>query len=85
MSTQASNALPPPQARGFKRLWRTLRQLFHEVIGALFGLFALLWAQNAFRAWTKDIPRWVSVLSLAFAVLMAVFAWTSFRRAKQVR
>jgi len=36
---------------GFRRLWRVLRQLFHEAIGALFAVLALGWLNAALRAW----------------------------------
>ena len=86
MSLPASNALPPATGpRGFRRFWRALRQLFHELVGAIFAVLALIWLQNALRAWTHDIPRWAVFFSLGFAVLMVVFSWTSFRRARQFR
>jgi len=76
---------PGSELRGFRRVWKALRQLFHEIIGAIFFVLALLWLQNSFRAWTKDVPKWVAVLSLGFVVMMGAFAWTSFRRARQLR
>jgi len=86
MSAPVTNALPPPaQKRGFRRFWLALRQLFHELVGAVFAILALVWLQNSFRALVRDIPRWVVVLSLAFAVLMVGFSWSSFRRARQLR
>ena len=86
MALPASSALPPAtQKRGFRRFWLALRQLFHELVGAVFGILALIWVQNSIRASVRDIPRWVVVLSLGLAVLMAAFAWSSFRRARQLR
>lgn len=86
MSLPAGSALPPvAQKRGFRRFWLALRQLFHELVGAVFGILALIWVQNSLRAWVRDIPRWVVVLSLGLAVLMLAFAWSSFRRARQLR
>ena len=86
MSLSASSALPPAtQKHGFRRFWLALRQLFHELVGAVFGILGLIWIQNALRAWVRDIPRWVVVLSLGLALLMAAFAWSSFRRARQLR
>jgi hypothetical protein len=70
---------------GFRRFWRALKQLFHEMIGAIFAVLALIWVQNGFRAWMRDVPRWVVGLAAATAALMAFFAWTSFRRARQLR
>lgn len=86
MSLPATNTLPPTApARGFGRFWRALRQLFHEFIGAVFAVLALMWMQNSLRAWTKDIPRWVVIVCLGVAAVMVTFAWTSFRRARQLR
>jgi hypothetical protein len=81
-TSAAARSKAPPV--GFRRAWRALRQLFHEMIGALFGILALIWIQNSFRAWVKDVPRLVVGLALAVAVLLGAFAWTSFRRARQL-
>ena len=43
----------PVEPRGFRRLWRVLRQLFHEVVGATFAVLALGWFNSALRAWTR--------------------------------
>jgi len=83
-STASVTARGRPVPVGFRRAWRALRQLFHEMIGALFGILALIWIQNSIRAWAKDVPRWVIGLALAVAGLLAVFAWTSFRRAREL-
>jgi hypothetical protein len=85
MASTRTSALPDSPPRGFGRFWRALRQLFHEIMGAIFGILALIWVQNSLRAWAKDVPHWVVVLSLGFAVLMGAFAWGSFRRARQLR
>ena len=70
---------------GFRRLWRVLRQLFHEMTGAVFAVLALAWANAALRAHTRDAARWLVGTAAAVAVLMGFFAWTSFRRARRVR
>jgi hypothetical protein len=44
-----------------------------------------MWMQNSLRAWNKDIPRWVVIVCLGVAAVMVAFAWTSFRRARQLR
>jgi ABC-type Fe3+ transport system permease subunit len=62
-----------------------LRQLFHEVVGGVFVVLSLAWLQSAVRAWTRDVARWLVVVAFGMAVLLAVFAWTSFRRARQLR
>ncbi|HUI76068.1 MAG TPA: hypothetical protein VLX32_14050 [Candidatus Acidoferrum sp.] len=83
-STSSAAATGRATPVGFRRAWRALRQLFHEMIGALFGILALIWIQNSLRAWAKDVPRWVVGLALGIAGLLAVFAWTSFRKARQL-
>lgn len=74
----------PAQLRGFPRLWRTLKQLFHELIGAVFAVLALAWAQSAIRAWTRDGARWLVATAFFVAVVMAVFSFTSFRRSRRI-
>ena len=73
-----------PPKRGFRRFWFALKQLFHEVIGAIFAVLALFWLQNAFRAWSKDGAHWLVGVAVFLAVVMAVFSFTSFRRARQM-
>jgi len=69
---------------GFRRLWRVLRQLFHEVAGAVFAVLAAGWLNAAFRAWTRDASRWLVVLAVAVAGLLVFFAVTSFRFARKL-
>jgi ABC-type Fe3+ transport system permease subunit len=83
-SAAGQTSIVRPPASGFRRVWRTLRQLFHELVGAVFGVLALVWFQNSFRAWTRDVPRWVVAVALAIAALMVIFAWTSFRRSRRL-
>ena len=72
--------------RGFFRLaWKALRELFHEVTGAVFGLFGLAAASAAFRSWRMGLSRWPVLLPLAYAALMVFFSVTSFLRARRVR
>jgi ABC-type Fe3+ transport system permease subunit len=70
---------------GFARFWNTLKQIFHEAIGAVFAVLALAWIQSGIRAWTRDVSHWLIYAAFAFAVLLMFFAWTSFRRARQLR
>jgi len=75
-----------PQVKsGFSRFWRTLKQLFHEVIGGVFAVLALAWIQSAVRAWTRDAAHWLVFVACGVAVVLGVFSWTSFRRARQMR
>ena len=82
MSTVAHAA--EAQRSGFTRFWRTLKQLFHELTGAVFALFAFGWLNAAFRAWTRDVAHWLVAMALVVAALFAFFAVTSFRRARKL-
>ena len=66
-------------------LWRVLRQLFHEVAGALFVVFAVIGAAGAWREWRRDAPGWVIAVAAVFTLVMAYFAVASFRSARRVR
>jgi VIT1/CCC1 family predicted Fe2+/Mn2+ transporter len=72
------------ELRGFNRLWRVLKQIFYEAIGALFGILAFAWLNSAFRAWTRDVAHWLIALSVAVALLFVFFAVSSFRRARSL-
>jgi len=84
MSTAARAAAGPPQPGGFRRLWRVLRQLFHEASGAVFGVLALGWLNAALRAWTRDVARWLIGIAVAVALLFLFFAVTSFQKARRL-
>jgi glycerol uptake facilitator-like aquaporin len=83
MSTATNAASAPPQG-GFGRFWRALRELFHEVVAAVFAVLALAWLNAAFRAWTRDVAPWLIGIAVAVALLFAFFAVTSFRRARKL-
>ena len=74
----------PPEATGFRRLWRVVRQVFHEVIGASFALLAIGWLNSAFRAWTRDVAHWLVGVSIVVGLLFVAFSVSSFRRARQL-
>ncbi len=84
MSTAASAATAPQPQGGFRRFWRALRQLFHELIAAVFAVLALGWLNAALRAWTRDTARWLVGVAVAVALLFAFFAVTSFRKARKL-
>ena len=65
--------------------WRLTRQLFHEATGALFGLFAAWAAFAAWKQWKQRPILWLMGLAIAYAIMMAAFAFASFRRARRVR
>jgi len=84
MPTPSSAALVPGQPRGFRRLWRTAKQIFHEVVGAMFAVLAFGWLNSAFRAWSRDVAHWLIVLAIAVAGIFVLFAVSSFRRSRQL-
>lgn len=84
MSMTAGRAPRSPELRGFGRLWRVLKQLFYEAVGAIFAVLALGWLNSAFRAWTRDVAHWLIGVSVAVALLFVFFAVSSFRRARQL-
>jgi hypothetical protein len=84
MPTPSPLTLPPDEPRGFRRLWRTVKQIFHEVVGAMFAVLAFGWLNSAFRAWTRDVAHWLIALAVAVAAIFVVFAVSSFRRSRQL-
>jgi sulfite exporter TauE/SafE len=84
MPTPSPAALVPNEPRGFHRLWRTIRQIFHEVVGAMFAVLAFGWLNSAFRAWTRDVAHWLIALAIAVAGIFVLFAVSSFRRSRQL-
>lgn len=84
MSTAAGAASVPQQQGGFRRFWRALKQLFHEMVGAVFAVLSLGWLNAAVRAWTRDVARWLIAVAVGMALLFVFFAITSFRRARKV-
>jgi hypothetical protein len=77
-------AVPVPPPGGFGRLWRALKQLFHELTGAIFAILAFAWLNNAFRAWTRDTAYWLIALAVIVAAIFMFFAISSFRRARKI-
>ena len=84
MSSAANAATAPQQQGGFRRFWRALRQLFHEVVAAVFAVLALAWLNLALRAWSRDAARWLIALAITVALLFVFFAITSFRKARKL-
>jgi hypothetical protein len=81
----SSSAVQAPSKQGFRRLWRTLQQLFYEVTGALFGILACAWLNATLRAWTtRDVAHWLMAIPLSVAALFIFFAVTSFRKARRL-
>jgi hypothetical protein len=85
MSTTTPGSFPRvPELRGFRRLIRVMKQIFYEVAGAMFAILAFGWFNLAFRAWTRDVARWLIGASLVVAALFVLFSFSSFRRARQL-
>jgi len=84
MSTAAGTASRSPELRGFQRLWRALKQIFYETVGAAFALLAFAWLNTAIRAWTRDVAHWLIGVSIVVALLFVFFAVSSFRRARSL-
>jgi len=74
-----------PRGGFFRVLWRAARQVFHESIGAVFFLLALMWANAALRYWRQRTANWEWRTSLGMALVMALFGLISFRAARRVR
>jgi FtsH-binding integral membrane protein len=85
MSTQLLRALFAAIAGFLRVVWRAARQLFHEMTGALFALFAALGGVTAWREWQKGSARWILAVAVLFTLAMAFFALTSFLRARRVQ
>jgi hypothetical protein len=64
-------------------LRRIAAQLWHEVIGSFFALFALLGALSFWRNWKQDADTAALVVPLSFFLVMAAFAVASFVRARR--
>ena len=84
MATYAPTEVTVPRSGGFRRFWRALKQLFHEMIAAVFAILGLAWLNAALRAWTRDVAYWLVGLAVAVAALFGFFAVTSFRRARKL-
>jgi hypothetical protein len=75
-----------PRTRGFFRtLWRAARQVFHETIGAVFFILALIWMNAALRYWRQHSANWEWRTSVGVALVMVVFGFMSFGAARRVR
>jgi hypothetical protein len=61
-----------------------MKQLFLEMVGAVFAVFALGWLNAAIRAWTRDVTPWLIGVAVFVALLFTFFAVTSFRRARKL-
>ena len=67
------------------RRWRVTRQLFHEFTGALFAVFAAYGGFIVWKEWKHRPAVWIMGFVVIYVLMMAVFAFTAFRRARRVR
>jgi cell division protein FtsW (lipid II flippase) len=84
MSSAATRPAAAPRQGSFHRFWRALKQLFFEVVGAIFAFLGIVWLNVALRSWTRDVAHWLIAAAVAFAVLFFFFAASSFRRARKL-
>ena len=68
-----------------RALWRAARELFYEVTGVIFFAISLSAVQSAWRAWQKGAAHWLIAVSVAYALLMVLFGFLSFRDSRRVR
>lgn len=68
-----------------KLIWRGLRQLFHEMTGALFLCLAVFGGWAALREWNNPGAHWVAWLGIAYAAMMVGFSVGAFRDSRRVR
>jgi hypothetical protein len=66
-------------------LLRAIRQLFHEVTGALFAVFTVVGIVGAWREWKQGSQAWLVALPVLFTLMMGYFAVSSFLSARRVR
>jgi len=84
MSSAATSPAAVPRRGGFHRFWRAVKQLFLEVVGAIFAFLGIVWLNVALRSWTRDVAHWLIAAAVAFALLFFFFAVSSFRRARKL-
>jgi hypothetical protein len=68
-----------------RSLWRVTRQVFHEVTGAFFILFAIIGGVSLWHEWRRGSEEWLIALAAGFTLMMTWFAVTAFRSARRVR
>jgi len=64
--------------------WRVSRQVFHEVTGTLFLLFAFVDGAAGWRPWRQGDSLWAAALAASLSLLMVVFGVRSFRDARRL-
>lgn len=67
-----------------RAVWRAVRQLWHEVTGAFFLLFALVGGVSVWREWQRGSAAWLMAIVLMFTLTMGWFAVSAFLSARKV-
>ncbi|HKW90148.1 MAG TPA: hypothetical protein VJN21_15460 [Candidatus Acidoferrales bacterium] len=85
MGSRATSTLWSSGLTMFRAFWKLARQVFHEVIGTFFALFALYGGAAAWRQHKQPTGQWVTVFAVVYALMMAYFSISAFRSARRVR
>lgn len=85
MGSRASSTLWNSGVTMFRAFWKLARQVFHEVIGTFFALFALYGGVAAWRQHKQPSGQWITVFAAGYALMMAYFSVSAFRSARRVR
>ncbi len=67
----------------FRAVWLSLRQLFHQVTGAFFLLFAVIGWGAMFREWHRW-PAYKLVVAGIFTAVFTLFTVESFIKARRI-
>jgi hypothetical protein len=68
-----------------RSFWRGLRQLFHEMTGAVFLCLGGLGVLVAFHQWHNPAAHWVAWLAIGYAAMMVLFGLSAFRDSRRIR
>jgi hypothetical protein len=83
-ATSPTVTTAPPQG-AWARLKRTVKVLFYEFAGAVFGVLALAWLNMTIRGYlTRDAARWFLAIPFFIVAMFVFFAVSSFRHARKL-
>ncbi len=68
-----------------RSVWRAVRQVFHEVTGTFFAVFALIGAAGAWREWRQGSEGWLLAIPVAFAMMMGCFSVSAFLSSRKLQ
>jgi hypothetical protein len=69
----------------FRVVWKALRELFHEVTGAMFFVLAVAAMQATWRSWHRGAGHLLVGMTAGYSLLMIFFGFLSFRDSRRVR